>query len=120
MIEFLRGAGERRGYTNYWLAYPLAFLSDEELVFVPRLPYHPDLRYTPRDDRYPAYGEQVAASPRVAYITARHPLLDGRLRDGFAELGVKWEEVAIGEYRVFYRLSRAVRPQEMGLGEASE
>jgi len=119
LIEFLRVTGEKRGYTSYWLAYPLAFLSDEELVFVPRLPYHPDLRYTPRDDRYGPYDEQVAASPRVAYITARHPLLDDRLRAGFARLGVSWQEAVLGDYRVFYDLTRAVRPQELGLGEAS-
>ncbi|MEW6568836.1 MAG: hypothetical protein AB1449_11860 [Chloroflexota bacterium] len=120
LIAFLEGAGETRGYTTYWVAYPLAFLSDERLVYVPRLPYHPDLRYTPRDDRYPPYDEMVATSPRVAFITARHPVLDGILRQGLARLGVEWEEVAIGDYRVFYRLSRPVRPQELGLGGKDE
>ncbi len=118
LIEFLRRTGESRGYTNYWIAYPLAFLSDEELIFVPRLPYHPDLRYTSRDDRYPPYSEQVALSPQVAYITAGPPLLDDRLRAGFAERGVEWREAALGDYRVFYGLSRAVRPEELGLGES--
>ncbi len=116
LMEFLRQTGESRGYTNYWVAYPLAFLSDEELIFVPRLPYHPDLRYTSRDDRYPPYDEQVAASPRVAYITARHPGLDDQLRAGFAQQGVEWREATVGDYRVFYGLSRAVRPEELGLG----
>ena len=46
LIDFLRQQGETRGYSNYWVAYPLAFLSSEELLFVPRLPYHTDLRYT--------------------------------------------------------------------------
>jgi 4-amino-4-deoxy-L-arabinose transferase-like glycosyltransferase len=119
LIEFLRENGESRGYSNYWVAYPLAFLSDETLIFVPRLPYHPDFRYTERDDRYPAYDEQVAQAEQVAYITTNHPDLDERLRQGFSGLGVSWREARIGDYQVFYALSRAVRPAEMGLGSTT-
>ena len=120
LIAFLRQQGETRGYTNYWVAYPLAFHSAEELIFVPRLPYHLDLRYTPRDDRYPAYTQAVADSPRVAYITTRNPRLDARLRQSFEDLGITWEEETIGDFHIYYRLSRAVRPQEIGLGELIE
>jgi len=115
LIEFLRSEGEPRGYTNYWVAYPLAFLSDETLIYVPRLPYHQDFRYTPRDDRYPPYSEVVTQAERVAYITTRHPALDDRLREGFIELGVSFREIAIGDYHVFYGLSRAVRPNLLSL-----
>jgi 4-amino-4-deoxy-L-arabinose transferase-like glycosyltransferase len=66
LISFLEEHGEQRGYSNYWVAYPLAFQSQETLIFVPRLPYHTDLRYTVRDDRYAPYGELVAQSERVA------------------------------------------------------
>jgi 4-amino-4-deoxy-L-arabinose transferase-like glycosyltransferase len=120
LIEFLRQNGEYRGYANYWVAYPLAFLSGEELIYIPRLPYHPDLRYTARDDRYHPYDDLVEGSPTTAYIsTARTPALDEKLRAGFTNLGVSWSEKAIGDYRVFYHLSRAVRPQELGLGETT-
>ncbi len=117
LMAFLAEHGETRGYTNYWVAYPLAFLSQEKLVFVPRLPYHQDFRYTPRDDRYPPYGELVAASERVAYITTNHPALDARLREGFRSLGVDFSEKQIGDYHVFYGLSRVVRPEELGVGQ---
>jgi 4-amino-4-deoxy-L-arabinose transferase-like glycosyltransferase len=120
LIAFLQENGETRGYTTYWVAYPLAFQSQETLLFVPRLPYHLDLRYTPRDDRYPAYTEQVDASARVAYITARNPALDDTLREHFTALGVSWKEQVIGDYRVYYHLSRPVRPVEMGLGSLRE
>jgi 4-amino-4-deoxy-L-arabinose transferase-like glycosyltransferase len=119
LIQFLQEQGERRGYSNYWVAYPRAFLSGEELIFVPRLPYHLDFRYTARDDRYLPYGEQVAQAERVAYITTRHADLDQRLRQEFSKLGVTWQETQIGDYHVFYALSRAVRPQEIGLGETT-
>ena len=116
LIEFLRANGESRGYGNYWLAYPLAFHSEEELIFVPRLPYHGDFRYTERDNRYTPYDELVAQSDRVAYITTLHPELDNHLRQELDGLGVAWQEAQVGNYHVFYRLSRAVRPEEMGLG----
>jgi hypothetical protein len=117
LIAFLRAGGERRGYTNYWVSYPLAFLSEEELIFVPRLPYHQDFRYTPRDDRYAPYREAVLESAQAAYITTRHPDLDDRLRAAFDELDVAYREIVIGDYRVFYDLSRPVGPDALGLGE---
>jgi hypothetical protein len=117
LIAFLRERGETRGYTNYWVGYPLAFLSAEGLIFVPRLPYHQDFRYTPRDDRYLPYDDVVAGSERVAYITTRHPALDERLREGFREQGVAFEETSIGDYHVFHSLSEPITPQALGLGE---
>ena len=115
LIAFLHAEGETRGYTNYWVEYPLAFLSNEELLFVARLPYHEDLRYTARDDRYAPYGELVAASERVAYITTRHPALDALLREEFQKRGISFQEKQIGEYRVFWGLSEVVRPSQLGL-----
>ena len=115
LIVFLKVHGETRGYTNYWVAYPLAFLSHEELVFIPMLPYHLDFRYTERDNRYAPYNDIVAQSERVAYITTNHPPLDKRLRDGFTDLGISWKETQIGNYHVFYNLSRPVRPSEIEL-----
>jgi hypothetical protein len=113
LIDFLLQEGETRGYTNYWVAYPLAFLSDERIVFAPHLPYHQDFRYTARDDRYRPYAESVRASQRVAYITTNHPVLDAKLREGFARLGIQWQEARIGDYQIFYRLSRPVAPEEL-------
>ncbi len=115
LIDFLHQNGERRGYSNYWVSYPLAFLSGEELIFVPRLPYHPDLRYSARDDRYAPYDAVVSESERVAYITTNNPALDDALRTGFLENGVTWKEKQIGDFHVYYRLSKAVRPADLNL-----
>ncbi len=116
LIQFLKEHQETRGYSNYWVAYPLVFLSEEQILFSPRLPYHPDLRYTPRDDRIPFYTEQVTQSDRIAYITTKNTMLDEYLRDRFRQAGVEWSETWIGDYHVFYRLSRRIHPQEIGLG----
>jgi len=116
LISFLEQQGEARGYTNYWVSYPLAFLSKEELIFIPRLPYHSDFSYTTRDDRYIPYDPLVASSPRVAYLTTNFPDLDTYLRDRFMALDVHWEEAQIGDFHVFYNLSSRVEPGEIGLG----
>jgi len=116
LIAFLQEHGESRGYTNYWVTYPLAFQSGETLIYTPRLPYHEDFRYTERDDRYAPYNAAVAQAQRVAYITTNHPALNDHLRQTFASLGVTWQEQQIGDYHVFYQLSRSVHPQEIGLG----
>jgi hypothetical protein len=116
LIRFLGSAGTTKGYSNYWVTYPLAFLSGESLIFAPRLPYHQDFRYTERDDRYPPYLETVETSDEIAYITTRHPELDDRLRAGFSERGITWLEERIGDYLVFYHLSEPVRPADLGLG----
>ncbi len=118
LMAFLEQEGEMRGYSNYWVAYPLAFLSGERMIYVPRLPYHADLGYTPRDDRYAPYGEAVAQAGKVAYINARNPAMDQRLRSFFTSQGVTWSEQEIGDYRVFYGLSKPVRPDGIDWREA--
>jgi hypothetical protein len=117
LIDFLRDHGERLGYTNYWVSYPLAFQSSEELIFVPRLPYHADFRYTDRDDRYAPYDDLVDRSDRVAYITTRHPQLDEYLSGQFSLQRISWNEAWIGDFHVFYNLSIPIKPQDIGLGE---
>jgi hypothetical protein len=113
LISYLRMNGELRGYTNYWVSYPLAFLSSEDLIFIPRLPYHEDFRYTARDNRYSPYDEIVAGSGRVAYITTNHEALDHFLRAAFQEAGTSWKERWIGDYHIFHNLSASLRPQDM-------
>ena len=120
LIRFLIQNDERAGYANYWVAYPLAFLSAEELIFVPRLPYHVDMRYTPRDDRYSPYDERVEKSASVAYITTNHPDLDEVIRQGLTGLGVSFEETSIGSYHVFFSLSSRVTPELLGLPAEGE
>jgi len=116
LIDFLKAEGETRGYSKYWVAYPTAFLSGEEVVFIPALPYHQDMRFTIRDDRYAPYRDVVAESKKVAYITTNHLALNDYLREEFEAADVSWQEKVIGDYQVFYDLSRDIRPEEMGLG----
>ena len=95
------------------------FNSREELIFIPRLPYHLDFRYTERDDRYMPFIEAVEQAQRVAYITTFHPELDAYLRTTFVERGISWTETQVGDYLVFHDLSRLIRPEDMNLGLAA-
>lgn len=115
LIDFLLAQGETHGYTNYWVQTPIAFLSQEQIIAAAALPYHLDFGYTPRDDRYPPYTQAVAQADRVFYITTNHPALDARIRSGLARLGVSFREQVIGNYQVFYALSRKVTPVELNV-----
>ena len=114
LIDFLWGHGETRGYTSYWVQTPIAFLSDERIISAARLPYHLDMGYTPRDDRYPPYAQAVREAPRAFYITINHPQLDERIRTRLDELEVSFKERTIGNYHVFYALSAKVEPEAFG------
>lgn len=115
LIQFLQDNHATRGYTNYWVSYPLAFLSDEQIIFIPSLPYHLDLTYTERDNRYEPYNEIVNQSDSVAYITTRNPELDKKIEKAF-QLGViQWSEKRIGDYHIYYKINRKVSPIELGL-----
>ncbi len=113
LIAFLDSVRADRGYSTYWVAYRLAFLTGERILLVPLLPYKPDLRYTTYDLRYLPHLEAVRAAEHIVYVTANHPVLDAVLRERFAALGLSYREAQIGPYTVFYDLPRHVRPQEV-------
>jgi 4-amino-4-deoxy-L-arabinose transferase-like glycosyltransferase len=112
LIAFLKEHGPY-GYSHHWISYKIAFLSDEQVILAAQLPYHSNLRYNPRDDRYPPYSRQVVGSDRAVYVTFQEPYLDRLLRPSFAALGVSYREQDIGPYRVFYGLSAKVEPWQL-------
>jgi 4-amino-4-deoxy-L-arabinose transferase-like glycosyltransferase len=120
LIDFLYSQNETRGFSNYWVSFRIAFLSKEKLIFSAELPYKADLSYTARDNRYAPYIDIVDASPKVTYITTKHPVLDAQISKRFLSIGVSFDEVQIGEYHVFYNLSRVVKPSEIGFGNGDQ
>jgi hypothetical protein len=119
LISLLEAKEIQYGYTNYWVAYPLAFKSDEEIIFTPRLPYHQDFRYTTRDNRYPPYSEKVEAADRVAYITTNHEALNRVLMKSFTDLGVQYQWAYLEPFMVFFDLSAPVRPDQINWPEGT-
>lgn len=116
LIAFLERVGETRGYSTYWISYPLAFRSQEALIFAPALPYHPDLSYAEGDDRYPKYSELAAQAETVAYLALRGSNLEAYLQMQFDLLDVGWKKETIGDFVIFYNLTEKVQPGDIGLG----
>ena len=116
LVSFLRQVGVVRGYSNYFVAFRIAFLSQETVILSPQLSYKPDLSYNPADDRYPPYTAEVSRAEQVVYVTSIHPTLDLLLAERLATAGVGFAEKQIGPYHLFYDLTRKISPQELGFG----
>ncbi len=102
LIAFLDAQGIKHGYTNYWVAFRLAFLSGERMQFSAALPYKHDLSYNAADNRYPPYVEATERAEHIAYITSNLPELDARLEADWAALGITYEEARVGVFHAYY------------------
>jgi hypothetical protein len=116
LIVFLEENKGTRGYTNYWIAFKVAFLSDERVILDAALPYKASLQGVDPVGRYPAYDAEVAQAASVVYVTGGQPELDLVLRARFHEHGIAYREHEVGPYRVFYDLSCSVAPIALGMG----
>jgi hypothetical protein len=102
LIAFLDENGLYNGYTNYWVAFRLAYLSGERMQYSAALPYKTSLDYNPADNRYPLYVETTANAERIAVITTNLPELDVRLKKYFQEQGMSYHEEIIGVFHIYY------------------
>lgn len=102
LMAFLEANDLQHGYTNYWIAFRLAFLSGERLQYSAALPYKDDLSYNPADNRYPAYADAADGAERVAFITSGLPALDARLSEMFRAEGLRYQQQTIGPYHLYY------------------
>jgi hypothetical protein len=81
----------RYGVAQYWLAYRLSFLFEEDPVIVP---------LDPHEDRYPPYRAAVVSAPVVAFVfhpsesRARPEPLEALLRSN----GTAFERIAAGGF----------------------
>jgi 4-amino-4-deoxy-L-arabinose transferase-like glycosyltransferase len=102
LLRFLDEHGLYNGYTNYWVAFRLAFLSGEQMRYSAALPYKNDLSYNAADNRYRPYVDATAAAARVAYITTNLPELDAQLEARFRAEGVAYQQERIGPFHIYY------------------
>jgi 4-amino-4-deoxy-L-arabinose transferase-like glycosyltransferase len=115
MQQFLIREEEYYGFSNYWISYPLAFVSDEKIVSTPKLPYHKDLRYTERDNRISKYNTIIENGNSYFYITSNNPELDDLLVRAFQENYIDYLQKQIDDYHIFYSLSQKITPEELGI-----
>jgi len=115
LINFLEEENELYGFTNYWVSYPLAFLSGEKIITVPMLPYHPDLRFTERDNRISHYNDLILAGKNYFFLTTNNKPLNDLLELKLNQNEIKFKTKVIDDYFIFYDLSRKITPIELGL-----
>jgi MFS family permease len=113
--QFLINEEEYYGFSNYWISYPLAFVSHEKIICIPKLPYHQDLRYTERDNRIKKYNTLIENVDSYFYITSNNPKLDDLLVTAFQENQINYLLKPINDYHIFYNLSRKITPEELGI-----
>ncbi|MBI5667358.1 MAG: glycosyltransferase family 39 protein [Chloroflexi bacterium] len=102
LIAFLDANNLHHGYTTYWIAFRLAFLSSERLQYSSALPYKADLSYNAADNRYRPYADATDRADQAAYITANVPALNQRLESAFAAQGLRYRQERIGPFTVYY------------------
>jgi 4-amino-4-deoxy-L-arabinose transferase-like glycosyltransferase len=102
LIAFLDEHELVNGYTNYWVAFRLAFLSGEKIQYSAALPYKTNLDYNPADNRYPAYIQATQDAEKLAFITTNLPELDTLLAERFRAQGITYSEQIIGAYHIYY------------------
>lgn len=88
-------------YGDYWVAYRLAFESQERIIAAPSWGI----------DRYEPYTRRLRASPRIAWVVSIGPQRDALLRR-LDELGVHASTQDAGEFTVVIP-DRPVRPEEL-------
>lgn len=102
LIQWLDEQNVHTGYTNYWIAFRLAFLSQEQFQFSATLPDRSNLEYTPAFERIPAYRATADSSHQVAYVTANVPEIEQGLEDWFKRENITYQVAQVGTYRIYY------------------
>ena len=108
----LRDHGLRYGLADYWVAYRLTFLFEEQTIIVP---WHEQL------DRYAPYRSAVAAQPRIAYIydpwRSREALeeREAEIKANETDFAAQFEILKAGRYTVL--LLRRTRDGDRRLAE---
>jgi hypothetical protein len=70
-VDVLEARALTRGYTDYWAAYPITYLSGERIIAAPSLAF----LYSGRLDRFPAYTatvDAVAAPEKLFLLVDQH------------------------------------------------
>lgn len=105
LARFLETKGLTRGYAGHELAFPLV-VETRGAVLVS------SLAGPVVNDQYPPYTRAVEAAPAPFYLYAEQEPLGLALLTYLRGQGVTFQESPVDGHRVFWGLSRAVRPDE--------
>lgn len=102
LVAVLDEEGVEHVWADYWIAYRLAFESDESVVAAP----------TSILNRYEPYTDAVRGDREAAWVTVTASAQTEALREALRDLGVDGDELEAGEYTVF-RPTHPVLPEEL-------
>jgi hypothetical protein len=94
-------------YTDYFIAYPLSFLSRETILASP-------VAGPINVERRPAYTQAVAASPRPAYVFRRNTMASAVFVREMRRKGHPFRHEMVDEFDL-YLPERHVRPNDLAL-----
>jgi hypothetical protein len=90
-----------RVFADYWLAYPLTFVTDERIIASPI-----------ESVRSTALHERVAAAPKSTYVVFRDSANDRALAAALRERRVRYRRVTVAHFAVYLLTTRFV-PAEL-------
>jgi len=93
LITFLNEREITRAYANYWICYPVTFISRENIIVAP---------YKSRD-RYPRYTEILREEKTPSYIFYSYDRKMGQLeKSGELDSSASYKKERVGPYIVYY------------------
>lgn len=108
LVSFLESRNFRYGYTDYATAYPINFLTGEDIICSPTAgPLNVE--------RYPPYTEKVDQAEETFFIFGKASLASSRFEEALHRKGISFESEGVGRHTVYYHLSRRVYPRELPL-----
>ncbi len=93
LITFLNEREITRAYANYWISYPVTFISKESIIVAP---------YKSKD-RYPRYTEILREEKTPSYIFYSYDTKMGQLeKGGELDSSASYKKERVGPYIVYY------------------
>lgn len=93
LITFLNEKEITRAYANYWISYPVTFISEESIIVAP---------YKSKD-RYPRYTEILREEKTPSYIFYLYDRKMGQLeKSGELDSSASYKKERVGPYIVYY------------------
>jgi hypothetical protein len=105
LADFLLARGDRTLYADYWIAYPIAFQSREQIVTAVI-----DDQLQVGFNRYIPYAIAVDQSPDPAVVVVADSPVEQRLRAALASHGATYQVSRWRNLAVFDRIQPAFRP----------
>ena len=108
LLHFLEAKRLHYGYTDYFTAYPIVFLTDEKIIASPAAgPLNVE--------RYPAYTERVDQAKGVFFVFERDSEASQRFEDSLKTRKVTFEKENVGQHVVYYDFSKRIYPNALPL-----